>query len=509
MFSLLSDKLDDTFRKLRGLNKISESNIADAMREIRMALLDADVEYSVAREFIAHVKEQAMGEAVLKTVKPGEQIVKIFRDQLAELLGGEAAELNLTPPGRILVVGLNGAGKTTTSAKLARRLKADGHKPLLVACDLIRPAAIDQLATLAKQIDVPVYTPSASEKDVIRVAKDALKWAKEQEHDVIIFDTAGRQEVDEDLVEELRRLAKFLEAQESLLVADAATGQQAVRVAQAFDKAVGLTGIILTKLDGDARGGAALSMRAVTGKPIKFVGEGEKLDMFGPFVPVRMADRILGMGDIVGLVEKAAEKIDQESAMNSMSRMMSGEFNFNDFLSQMRMMQSLGPLEGLLGLLPGFSKIKKQLPEGALDPKKMKRMEAIVLSMTPAERANYKLLIPSRRRRIAKGSGVSEIEVNRFIKNFKQMKEMMGGKGKMGGLMKAMGKMGGGGMPAMPTMPQGGDMPDLSSLMGGAGGAGMPDLSALMGGGGKKPKMPGMGSMGGFGGFGSRFRKKK
>ena len=502
MFSLLSDKLDDTFRKLRGLSKISESNIADAMREIRMALLDADVEYSVAREFIAHVKEQAMGVAVLKTVKPGEQIVKIFRDELAALLGGEASELNLTPPARILVVGLNGAGKTTTSAKLARRLKAEGRKPLLVACDLIRPAAIDQLATLAKQIDVPVYTPSASEKDVIRVAKDALKWAKEQEHDVMIFDTAGRQEVDEALVEELRKLARFLEPQEALLVADAATGQQAVRVAQTFDKAVGLTGIILTKLDGDARGGAALSMRAVTGKPIKFVGEGEKLDMFGPFVPVRMADRILGMGDIVGLVEKAAEKIDQESAMNSMSRMMSGEFNFNDFLSQMRMMQSLGPLEGLLGLLPGFGKIKKQLPEGALDPKKMKRMEAIVLSMTPAERANYKLLIPSRRRRIAKGSGVSEIEVNRFIKNFKQMKEMMGGKGKMGGLMKAMGKMKGAGMPDMSALPQGGEgMPDLSSMMGG----GMPDLSALMGGGGKKPKMPGMGSMGGFGGM---FRRR-
>lgn len=499
MFSLLSDKLDDTFRKLRGLNKISESNIADAMREIRMALLDADVEYSVAREFIAHVKEQAMGEAVLKTVKPGEQIVKIFRDQLAELLGGDSAELDLTPPAHILIVGLNGAGKTTTSAKLARRLKAEGRKPLLVACDLIRPAAIDQLATLAGQVQVPVYTPSAGETDVIRVAKDALKWAASQEHDVIIFDTAGRQEVDEVLVEELRRLARFLNPQESLLVADAATGQQAVRVAQTFDKAVGLTGIILTKLDGDARGGAALSMRAVTGKPIKYVGEGEKLDMFGPFVPVRMADRILGMGDIVGLVEKAAEKIDQESAMNSMNRMMSGEFNFNDFLQQMRMMQSLGPLEGLLGLLPGFSKIKKQLPEGALDPSKMKRMEAIVLSMTPAERANYKLLIPSRRRRIAKGSGVTEIEVNRFIKNFKQMKEMMSGKGKMGGLMKAMGKMKGG----LPGMPQaGGEMPNLSSLMGGgAGASGMPDLSALMGGaGGKKPKMPGMGSMGGFGG---------
>lgn len=502
MFSLLSDKLDDTFRKLRGLSKISESNIADAMREIRMALLDADVEYSVAREFIAHVKEQAMGVAVLKTVKPGEQIVKIFRDELADLLGGEAAELNLTPPARILMVGLNGAGKTTTSAKLARRLKAEGRKPLLVACDLIRPAAIDQLATLAGQIEVPVYTPSPSEKDVIRVAKDALKWAAGQEHDVIIFDTAGRQEVDEALVEELRRLARFLEPQEALLVADAATGQQAVRVAQAFDKAVGLTGIVLTKLDGDARGGAALSMRAVTGKPIKFVGEGEKLDMFGPFVPVRMADRILGMGDIVGLVEKAAEKIDQQSAMNSMNRMMSGEFNFNDFLEQMRMMQNLGPLEGLLGLLPGFGKLRKQLPEGALDPKKMKRMEAIVLSMTPAERVNYKLLIPSRRRRIAKGSGVSEIEVNRFIKNFRQMKEMMSGKGKMGGLMKAMGKMKGGGMPDMSALAQGGgDMPDLSSMMGG----GMPDFSALMGGGGKKPKMPGMGSMGGFGGM---FRRR-
>lgn len=474
MFSLLSDKLDDAFRKLRGLSKISESNIAEAMRDIRMALLDADVEYSVAREFIAHVKEKAMGVAVLKTVKPGEQIVKIFRDELADLLGGDAAELKLDAPARVLVVGLNGAGKTTTSAKLARKLKQEGRKPLLVACDLVRPAAIDQLATLAKQVEVPVYTPNATEKDVLRVAKDALRWAQTVEHDVIIFDTAGRQEVDEVLVDELRKLAKYLNPQESLLVADAATGQQAVRVAQTFDKAVSLTGIILTKLDGDARGGAALSMRAVTGKPIKYIGEGEKLDMFGAFVPQRMADRILGMGDIVGLVEKAAEKIDEKSAMNSVSRMMSGEFNFNDFLEQMRMMQNLGPLEGLLGLLPGFSKIKKQLPEGALDPKKLKHMEAIVLSMTPAERANYKLLIPSRRRRIAKGSGRSEIEVNRFIKNFKDMKEMMSGKGKMGSMMKAMSKM--------KTPPGGGgrEMPDLSALMGG----GMPDMSRM-------PKMPG------------------
>lgn len=491
MFSLLSDKLDDAFRKLRGLSKISESNIAEAMREIRMALLDADVEYSVAREFIAHVKEKAMGAAVLKTVKPGEQIVKIFRDELAELLGGDAAGLSLEAQGRILVVGLNGAGKTTTSAKLAKRLKAEGRKPLLVACDLVRPAAIDQLATLAAQVDVPVYTPAAGEKDVIRVAKNALGRAEGTDCDVLIFDTAGRQEVDEPLVAELRKLAKFLQPQEALLVADAATGQQAVRVAQTFDQAVGLTGIILTKLDGDARGGAALSMRAITGKPIKYVGEGEKLDMFGPFVPQRMADRILGMGDIVGLVEKAAQNIDEKSAMGAVNRMMSGEFNFNDFLGQMRMMQKLGPLEGLLGLLPGFGKIRKQLPDGALDPSRLKRMEAIVLSMTPAERANYKLLIPSRRRRIAKGSGVSEIEVNRFIKNFKEMKEMMGGKGKMGGLMKkAMAK----GMPAAGADGKGG-MPDLSALMGQGGGmpdiSQMPDLSQLMGGKKGLPKMPG------------------
>ncbi len=482
MFSILSDKLDDTFRKLRGMANISKANIMEAMRDIRMALLDADVEYSVAREFISHVKEKAMGVTVIKTVKPGEQIVKIFQDELTELLGGEAVELNLEPKSRFLIVGLNGAGKTTTSAKLARRLKAEGKQPLLVACDLISPAAIDQLATLAKQIEVPIYTPDSSEKDVIRVAKDALRWAESQEYDVIIFDTAGRQEVDDNLVAELRKLAKFLNPQEALLVADAATGQQAVRVAQAFDQAVGLTGIILTKLDGDARGGAALSMRAVTQKPIKYIGEGEKLDMLSPFVPQRMADRILGMGDIVGLVEKAAANIDEKSAMHAMERMTSGEFNFDDFLSQMRMMQNLGPLEGMLKLLPGFNKISKQLPEGALDPKKIKHMEAIVLSMTLKERQNYKLLTPARRRRIAKGSGRSEIEVNRLIKNFKNMKDMMSGKGKMGGMMKAMGGMGGKGGRGgkMPRMPKGGQMP-----------AGMPDLSALMGGQGGMPKLPG------------------
>ena len=495
MFSLLSDKLDDAFRRLRGLSKISEGNIADALKEIRLALLEADVDYGVARNFVNLVKERAIGEEVLKTVKPGEQIVKIFRDELAGLLGGEEVGLNLTPPARILVVGLNGAGKTTTCAKLALRLKKEGRKPVLIACDLVRPAAVDQLVTLAAQVDVPVVTPAPGEKNAVKAVKDALKRAGNMEQDVVIIDTAGRQEVDEALIDELRKVSREVRPQETLLVADAATGQQAVRVAQAFHEAVSITGIVLTKLDGDARGGAALSMRAVTRQPIKFIGEGEKLDMFGSFVPKRMADRILGMGDIVGLVEKAAEKIDQDSAMNSMTRMMSGEFNFEDFLSQTRMMQKLGPLEGLLGLLPGFNKIRKQLPEGALDPKKLKRSEAIVLSMTKEERCNDKLLIPSRRRRIAKGAGVTEIEVNRFIKNFRDMKAMMSGKGKNAGLMKAMQ-----GMKNMPAMPKEGEMPDLSALMNG----GFPDLEALTRG---KPlrRGPGLNSAGGFGGL---FRRR-
>ncbi len=496
MFSLLSDKLDEAFRRLRGQSKISEGNIADALKDIRLALLEADVDYRVARDFINIVKERAIGEKVLKTVKPGEQIVKIFRDELATLLGGDEKGLNLEPPGRILVVGLNGAGKTTTCAKLALRLKKDGHKPVLIACDLVRPAAVDQLVTLGKQVGVGVISPEVGEKDAVKAVRAALKRVEQTEHDVVIIDTAGRQEVDAELIEEIRRVSREVKPQEALLVADAATGQQAVKVAHAFQEAVGLSGIILTKLDGDARGGAALSMRAVTGCPIKYIGEGEKPDMFGAFVPQRMADRILGMGDIVGLVEKAAEKIDQDSAMHGISRMMSGEFNFEDFLSQMRMMQKLGPLEGLLGLLPGFNKIRKQLPQEALDPKRLKHTEAIVLSMTKAERANDKLLIPSRRRRIAKGAGVSEIEVNRFIKNFRQMKEMMGGKGKGGSLMQAMKQ----GMKDMPPMPTDGEMPDLSSMMNG----GFPGLEQLMH---SKPprRNPGLNSAGGFGGF---FRKR-
>ena len=449
MFNSLSDSLDNTFRKLRGLGHISEKNIADALSEIRIALLEADVEFGVAKDFIAKVKEKSVGAEVLKSIKPGEQIVKIFHDELAALLGGDQAPLDLNPPARILICGLNGAGKTTTSAKLALRLKKEGRRPLLVACDLYRPAAIDQLATLAKQIDVPVYRPDASETDVVKVAKDALAWAEKENGTVILFDTAGRQEIDEKLVGELKRLHAFLNPKETLLVADAATGQQAVSVAQHFDKAVGITGIILTKLDGDARGGAALSMRAVTGKPIKFAGEGEKLDQLFEFHPDRMADRILGMGDIVGMVEQVADKINEQDAMRSMKRMQEGKFDFTDFLDQMRMLQKLGPLEGLLGMMPGFSKIKKQLPAGAMDPKRLKRTEAIVLSMTHDERKRPEIIKGTRRQRIAAGSGTSLPEVNTLLKQFGEMRKMMKSPGKMRDMMKMMGGGGGGGLGGM------------------------------------------------------------
>jgi signal recognition particle subunit SRP54 len=438
MFQSLADSLDKTFRNLRGVGKISETNVSDALREIRLALLEADVEFSVARDFINRIKEKALGAEVMKSIKPGEQIVKIFHDELAALLGGDSAPLDLNPPARILLCGLNGAGKTTTAAKLAYRLKKEGRRPVLVAIDLYRPAAIEQLATLASQAEVPCYTPASSETDLVKVAKDALKWAETQDHSVIIFDTAGRQELDEALIIELKKLHQFLAPKETLLVADSAAGQQAVSVATHFNDAVGLTGIILTKLDGDARGGAALSMRAVTGKPIKYIGEGEKLDQLGEFHPVRMADRILGMGDIVGMVEKVADKINEADAMRSAQRMAEGKFDFTDFLDQMKMIQNMGPLEGLLGLLPGFSKIKKQLPSNAFDGKKMKRTEAIVLSMTVDERRRPEIIRGTRRKRIANGSGTSLQEVNALLKQFGQMREMMRSPHKMKNMMKAM-----------------------------------------------------------------------
>jgi signal recognition particle subunit SRP54 len=438
MFQSLADSLDKSFRNLRGVGKISESNVSDALREIRLALLEADVEFSVARDFINRIKEKALGVDVLKSIKPGEQIVKIFHDELAELLGGDNSPLDLNPPARILLCGLNGAGKTTTAAKLAYRLKKEGRRPVLVAIDLYRPAAIEQLALLAKQAEVPCYTPAASETDLVKVAKDALKWAETQNHSVIIFDTAGRQELDEALIIELKKLHQFLAPKETLLVADSAAGQQAVSVATHFNDAIGITGIILTKLDGDARGGAALSMRAVTGKPIKYIGEGEKLDQLGEFHPTRMADRILGMGDIVGMVEQVADKINEADAMRSAQRMAEGKFDFTDFLDQMKMIQNMGPLEGLLGMLPGFSKIKKQLPSNAFDGKKMKRTEAIVLSMTKDERRRPEIIRGTRRKRIANGSGTTLQEVNALLKQFGQMREMMRSPHKMKNMMKAM-----------------------------------------------------------------------
>lgn len=458
MFSSLSDSLDKTFRNLRGVGKISDKNITDALREIRIALLEADVEFGVAKELIARVKESAMGEDVLKSIKPGEMIVKFFHDELTRILGGDNVPLDLNPPARILMVGLNGAGKTTTSAKLARRLKKEGRRPLLVACDLYRPAAIDQLVTLAGQIDVPVFAPDKDEKDLLKVAREAIAFGESKGATVLIFDTAGRQEIDDKLIAELKELHAFLKPKETLLVADAATGQMAVSVATHFNGAIGITGIVLTKLDGDARGGAALSMREVTGKPIKYAGEGEKLEQLMEFHPSRMADRILGMGDIVSMVENVAEAVNEEDATRSMKRMQEGKFDFNDFLDQMRMIQKMGPLEGLLGLMPGFSKIKKQLPAGALDNSKIKRTEAIVLSMTPYERARPEIIKVSRRERIAAGSGTSMMQVNQLIKQFGEMRKMMRSPGKMKNMMKAMGGPGG--------------MNDMMKGLGGMGGGG-------------------------------------
>jgi len=437
MFGRLSDKLQDVFKNLRGQGKISESNVSDALREVRLALLDADVHFQVAKDFIAKVKEKALGEAVLRSVTPGQQIVKIFHEELSALLGGNAAELNLDKPARILIVGLNGAGKTTSSAKLARLLKSQGRSPLLIACDLHRPAAIDQLAVLGEQIDVPVFRPEKGETDVLKVAKQALDWCAATGGNVQIFDTAGRQELDEPLIEELKQLRDFLQPQEILIVCDAATGQQAVSVAERFHAALGLTGIILTKLDGDARGGAALSLRSVTGQPIKFAGVGEKLEQFEVFHPDRLAGRILGMGDVVSLVEKAAEAISEDDARRMEQKLRTASFDLTDFLQQFKMLKRMGPLENILGMIPGMDKIK----DSSVDENQLKRVEAIILSMTPQERTRPDILNARRRQRIARGSGVSVSEVNNLILRFNQMRKMMKN---MGAMKKLMGRAGAG-----------------------------------------------------------------
>lgn len=431
MFSRLSDKLQDVFKDLRGHGRISEKNITDALRDVRMALLDADVHFQVAKDFIARVKDKAMGEEVLRSVTPGQQIVKIFHDELTALLGGDAAPLDLTKPARILVVGLNGAGKTTSSAKLARLLKSQGRAPLLIACDLHRPAAIAQLATLGEQVGVPVYQPQAGETDVLKVGRDAVAWCNQTPGDVQIYDTAGRQDLDEPLIEELRRLKEFLQPQEILIVCDAATGQQAVNVAEKFHAALGLTGIILTKLDGDARGGAALSLREVTKQPIKFAGVGEKIEQFEQFYPDRLAGRILGMGDVVSLVEKAAEVINEDDARRMEEKLRKATFDLEDFLQQFRMLKRMGPLQNVLGMLPGMANLKGS----SIDEGQLKRVEAIILSMTPQERTRPDILNARRRQRVARGSGTTVTEVNNLILRFTQMRKMMKNMGQMKKLM--------------------------------------------------------------------------
>ena len=455
MFDSLSGKLQNAFRNLRGLGKISEANVSDSLREVRMALLEADVNFKVARDFIERVKTKAIGAEVVQSIQPGQQIVKIIHDELVDLLGSTNAALKLDGnPSSILMVGLHGSGKTTSSGKLARLLQKQGRQPLLVAADVYRPAAMDQLETLGKQIEIPVFL-KRGETDVLKIARESLDFARANSRNVLIFDTAGRLQIDAPLVQELVRLRDLVKPQEILLVLDAATGQEAVNVTTHFDQALQITGSILTKLDGDARGGAALSMKAVTGKPIKFAGTGEKLDEFEPFHPERMASRILGMGDVVSLVEKAAEAVDLEDAKRLEEKMRKGQYTLEDFLEQLRQMKKLGSLESIVGMLPGGAEMLKQQGDLSKQEKEFKRMEAMICGMTPQERKSPQILNAKRRVRIAKGSGVSVTELNTMLNKFGQMQQMMKkmGKfskmmGKMGKMSKLMGRMGGG-LPGM------------------------------------------------------------
>jgi signal recognition particle subunit SRP54 len=439
MFDSLSQKLQNAFRNLRGLGKISEANAGEALREVRMALLDADVNFKVARDFIEEVKNQALGQEVVQSIQPGQQIIKIIHDELVKLLGSTHAGLALSGnPSCLMLVGLHGSGKTTTSAKLARWLHKQARQTLLVGADVYRPAAMDQLETLGRQIELPVFTLKG-ETDVLKIARQALDFARQNHRDTLIFDTAGRLQIDQPLVQELVRLRDLIQPQEILLVLDAATGQEAVNVATHFDQALHITGAILTKLDGDARGGAALSLKAVTGQPIKFMGTGEKLDEFEPFHPERMASRILGMGDVVSLVEKAAEAVDLDEAKRLEEKMRKGQFSLDDMLEQMRAMKKLGSLESLIGMMPGGAEAIKRV-DMTKKEKELKRMEGIICAMTLQERRSPQILNAKRRIRIAKGSGVQVSEVNNLLNHYSQMQQAMK---KMGKFQKMMGRMGG------------------------------------------------------------------
>jgi len=437
MFESLSSKLQKVFRDLRGLGKITESNISDSLREVRMALLEADVNFKVARDFIESVKAKSIGLDVIQSIQPGQQIIKIIHDELVNLLGAENAGLNiLGSPSSLLLVGLHGSGKTTTAGKIGKFLKKHGRQPLLVAADVYRPAAMDQLETVARNAGLPCFV-KRNETDVLVIAREAFECAKNIDANTLIFDTAGRLHIDEPLVQELERLKNFAKPQEILLVLDAATGQEAVNVALHFDKALNITGAILTKLDGDARGGAALSFKTVTGKPIKFVGTGEKLEDFEPFHPERMASRILGMGDVVTLVEKAAEAVDLEKAQKFEEKLKKGQFTLEDFLEQLQQMRKLGPLENIVKMLPGGDEISQNM-DLSRSEKEFKHMEAMICSMTPQERQNPDILNAKRRQRIARGSGVSVAELNNMLNRFYQMRELMKRFGKFQKLMKRM-----------------------------------------------------------------------
>ena len=456
IFENLSDRLQETFKKLRGHGKLTENDVDQAMREVRMALLEADVNFKVVKNFVKTVKERAVGQNVLNTLTPAQVVIKIVDEELTKLMGGTQSRIAMSaqPPTVILMIGLQGAGKTTSAGKLGLALKKQGKRPLLVAADIYRPAAVKQLQVLGAQLNIPVFSMEPG-TDAVTIAKSAIPYSQSHACDVVIIDTAGRLQIDEALMQELRDTKAAVHPHEILLVVDAMTGQESVHVAKSFNDSLGLDGVIMTKLDGDARGGAALSIKAVTGVPIKFVGMGEKLEPLEPFYPDRMASRILGMGDVLSLVEKAQQTFDEEEAKKMAKKLRKDAFTLDDFLAQMQQVKKLGSLESILGMIPGMGGLKKQL-DGAdidLDGKEVRQIEAIIRSMTPQERADIRIINGSRRKRIALGSGTRVQEVNKLLKQFAEMKKMMKKMKKMQKGKKGIGGLGALGHMGIPRMP--------------------------------------------------------